>query len=177
MISCHFEKARGYITVCYEIFNVLLCVPSSCFSILLYSSFLIKRYLTTLGFKLTTHSILRVEGIRRKKSKTVILMFPSGVKQVTQRVHGSLYFPFSRYEPLMLRKPDRRRSTTQTWSFREGKLTCGLHGLVVQVSRFWSPIAASSGWAFFETKSLLSYTWWLVQRENELQSNTYSIPF
>lgn len=32
----------------------------------------------------------------------------------------------------MLRKPDRRRSTTQTWSFREGKLTCGLHGLVVQ---------------------------------------------
>ncbi|XP_039079085.1 vacuolar protein sorting-associated protein 13D isoform X4 [Hyaena hyaena] len=38
----------------------------------------------------------------------------------------------NRYEPLMLRKPDRRRSTTQTWSFREGKLTCGLHGLVVQ---------------------------------------------
>lgn len=39
-----------------------------------------------------------------------------------------------RYEPLMLRKPDRRRSTTQTWSFRDGKLTCGIHGLVVQVS-------------------------------------------
>uniref|UniRef100_A0A8D1BV07 Vacuolar protein sorting 13 homolog D n=1 Tax=Sus scrofa TaxID=9823 RepID=A0A8D1BV07_PIG len=38
----------------------------------------------------------------------------------------------NRYEPLMLRKPDRRRSTTQTWSFREGRLTCGLHGLVVQ---------------------------------------------
>ncbi|XP_049474022.1 intermembrane lipid transfer protein VPS13D isoform X5 [Panthera uncia] len=38
----------------------------------------------------------------------------------------------NRYEPLMLRKPDRRRSTTQTWCFREGKLTCGLHGLVVQ---------------------------------------------
>ncbi|XP_006885807.1 PREDICTED: vacuolar protein sorting-associated protein 13D [Elephantulus edwardii] len=38
----------------------------------------------------------------------------------------------NRYEPLMLRKPDRRRSTTQTWNFREGKLTCGLHGLVVQ---------------------------------------------
>ncbi|XP_034358412.1 LOW QUALITY PROTEIN: intermembrane lipid transfer protein VPS13D [Arvicanthis niloticus] len=38
----------------------------------------------------------------------------------------------NRYEPLMLRKPDRRRSTTQTWSFHEGKLTCGLHGLVVQ---------------------------------------------
>lgn len=34
----------------------------------------------------------------------------------------------------MLRKPDRRRSTTQTWSFRDGKLTCGIHGLVVQVS-------------------------------------------
>ncbi|XP_063001311.1 intermembrane lipid transfer protein VPS13D isoform X8 [Elgaria multicarinata webbii] len=38
----------------------------------------------------------------------------------------------NRYEPLMLRKPDRRRSTTQTWSFREGKLVCGMHGLVVQ---------------------------------------------
>ncbi|EDL81065.1 vacuolar protein sorting 13D (yeast) (predicted), isoform CRA_b [Rattus norvegicus] len=38
----------------------------------------------------------------------------------------------NRYEPLMLRKPDRRRSTTQTWCFHEGKLTCGLHGLVVQ---------------------------------------------
>uniref|UniRef100_A0A8C3CX35 Vacuolar protein sorting 13 homolog D n=1 Tax=Cairina moschata TaxID=8855 RepID=A0A8C3CX35_CAIMO len=38
----------------------------------------------------------------------------------------------NRYEPLMLRKPDRRRSTTQTWSFCDGKLTCGIHGLVVQ---------------------------------------------
>ncbi|NWY00497.1 VP13D protein, partial [Nothoprocta ornata] len=38
----------------------------------------------------------------------------------------------NRYEPLMLRKPDRRRSTTQTWSFRDGKLTCGIDGLVVQ---------------------------------------------
>ncbi|KAM6240877.1 intermembrane lipid transfer protein VPS13D isoform 4-T4 [Porphyrio hochstetteri] len=38
----------------------------------------------------------------------------------------------NRCEPLMLRKPDRRRSTTQTWSFRDGKLTCGIHGLVVQ---------------------------------------------
>ncbi|KYO48961.1 vacuolar protein sorting-associated protein 13D isoform A [Alligator mississippiensis] len=38
----------------------------------------------------------------------------------------------NRYEPLMLRKADRRRSTTQTWSFRDGKLTCGIHGLVVQ---------------------------------------------
>ncbi|XP_072833810.2 intermembrane lipid transfer protein VPS13D [Pogona vitticeps] len=39
----------------------------------------------------------------------------------------------NRYEPLMLRKPDRRRSTTQTWSFRDGKLVCGMHGLAVQV--------------------------------------------
>ncbi|XP_069467009.1 intermembrane lipid transfer protein VPS13D [Ambystoma mexicanum] len=39
----------------------------------------------------------------------------------------------NRFEPLMLRKPDRRRSTTQTWCFRDGKLTCGLSGLVVQV--------------------------------------------
>ncbi|XP_071432103.1 intermembrane lipid transfer protein VPS13D isoform X4 [Pithys albifrons albifrons] len=38
----------------------------------------------------------------------------------------------NRYEPLMLRRPDRRRSSTQTWSFRDGKLTCGIHGLVVQ---------------------------------------------
>ncbi|XP_059722821.1 intermembrane lipid transfer protein VPS13D isoform X2 [Haemorhous mexicanus] len=38
----------------------------------------------------------------------------------------------NRYEPLMLRRPDRRRSTTQTWSFQDGKLTCGIHGLVVQ---------------------------------------------
>uniref|UniRef100_A0A8C3DPQ3 Vacuolar protein sorting 13 homolog D n=1 Tax=Corvus moneduloides TaxID=1196302 RepID=A0A8C3DPQ3_CORMO len=38
----------------------------------------------------------------------------------------------NRYEPLMLRRPDRRRSTTQTWSFRDGKLACGIHGLVVQ---------------------------------------------
>ncbi|KAM4646860.1 intermembrane lipid transfer protein VPS13D isoform 5-T7 [Amazona ochrocephala] len=38
----------------------------------------------------------------------------------------------NRYEPLMLRKPDRRRSTTQTWNFSDGKLTCGIHGLVVQ---------------------------------------------
>ncbi|KAM4015734.1 LOW QUALITY PROTEIN: intermembrane lipid transfer protein VPS13D [Anomaloglossus baeobatrachus] len=38
----------------------------------------------------------------------------------------------NRYEPLMLRKPDRRRSTTQTWYFRDGKLSCSLPGLVVQ---------------------------------------------
>ncbi|CAN2388149.1 Vacuolar protein sorting 13 homolog D (S. cerevisiae) [Pristimantis euphronides] len=38
----------------------------------------------------------------------------------------------NRYEPLMLRKPDRRRSTTQTWSFQDGKLSCSLPGLVVQ---------------------------------------------
>nr|XP_006005250.1 PREDICTED: vacuolar protein sorting-associated protein 13D [Latimeria chalumnae] len=39
------------------------------------------------------------------------------------------------YEPLMLRKPDRRRKTTQTWNFLEGRLTCGLPGLVVQAKR------------------------------------------
>ncbi|XP_053307347.1 intermembrane lipid transfer protein VPS13D [Spea bombifrons] len=38
----------------------------------------------------------------------------------------------NKYEPLMLRKPDRRRITTQTWCFRDGKLSCSLHGLVVQ---------------------------------------------
>ncbi|XP_066547335.1 intermembrane lipid transfer protein VPS13D isoform X1 [Amia ocellicauda] len=36
------------------------------------------------------------------------------------------------YEPLMLRRPDRRRSTTQTWHFSSGMLTCGLPRLVVQ---------------------------------------------
>lgn len=42
----------------------------------------------------------------------------------------------------MLRKPDRRRSTTQTWSFRDGKLVCGMHGLVVQVGSLGKEI----GW-------------------------------
>ncbi|KAJ8264877.1 hypothetical protein COCON_G00139760 [Conger conger] len=37
------------------------------------------------------------------------------------------------YEPLMLRRPDSRRSTTQTWHFSSGLLTCGLPRLVVQV--------------------------------------------
>uniref|UniRef100_A0A8C9YSV9 Vacuolar protein sorting 13 homolog D n=1 Tax=Sander lucioperca TaxID=283035 RepID=A0A8C9YSV9_SANLU len=37
------------------------------------------------------------------------------------------------FEPLMLRRPDSRRSTTQTWYFSSGMLTCGLPRLVVQV--------------------------------------------
>ncbi|XP_035500343.2 vacuolar protein sorting-associated protein 13D isoform X1 [Scophthalmus maximus] len=37
------------------------------------------------------------------------------------------------FEPLMLRRPDSRRSTTQTWYFSSGMLTCGLLRLVVQV--------------------------------------------
>uniref|UniRef100_A0A9J8AXX9 Vacuolar protein sorting 13 homolog D n=1 Tax=Cyprinus carpio carpio TaxID=630221 RepID=A0A9J8AXX9_CYPCA len=37
------------------------------------------------------------------------------------------------YEPLKLRPPDSRRSTTQTWHFSSGMLTCGLPRLVVQV--------------------------------------------
>uniref|UniRef100_A0A3P9N194 Vacuolar protein sorting 13 homolog D n=1 Tax=Poecilia reticulata TaxID=8081 RepID=A0A3P9N194_POERE len=39
----------------------------------------------------------------------------------------------NRFEPLMLRRPDSRRSTTQTWYFSHGMLTCGLPLLVVQV--------------------------------------------
>ncbi|MCJ8741597.1 hypothetical protein PDJAM_G00072560 [Pangasius djambal] len=39
------------------------------------------------------------------------------------------------YEPLMLKRPDPRRSTTQTWHFCSGMLTCGLPRLVVQVKR------------------------------------------
>ncbi|XP_074536599.1 intermembrane lipid transfer protein VPS13D [Halichoeres trimaculatus] len=37
------------------------------------------------------------------------------------------------FEPLMLRRPDSRRSTTQTWYFSSDMLTCGLPRLVVQV--------------------------------------------
>lgn len=37
------------------------------------------------------------------------------------------------FEPLKLRRPDSRRSTTQTWNFSSGMLTCGLPRLVVQV--------------------------------------------
>ncbi|XP_061647829.1 intermembrane lipid transfer protein VPS13D isoform X2 [Phyllopteryx taeniolatus] len=37
------------------------------------------------------------------------------------------------FEPLMLRRPDPRRSTTQTWHFSSYMLTCGLPRLVVQV--------------------------------------------
>ncbi|KAM6982880.1 intermembrane lipid transfer protein VPS13D isoform 1-T1 [Tautogolabrus adspersus] len=36
------------------------------------------------------------------------------------------------FEPLMLRRPDSRRSTTQTWYFCSDMLTCGLPRLVVQ---------------------------------------------
>ncbi|XP_067095428.1 intermembrane lipid transfer protein VPS13D [Osmerus mordax] len=36
------------------------------------------------------------------------------------------------FEPLMLRRPDPRRSTTQTWHFSSSMLTCGLPRLVVQ---------------------------------------------
>uniref|UniRef100_UPI001659D959 vacuolar protein sorting-associated protein 13D-like n=1 Tax=Halichoerus grypus TaxID=9711 RepID=UPI001659D959 len=74
--------------------------------------------------------VLRVEDIGRKKTRTTILILSSCLTYLTRKTH--CIFLYSRYEPLMLRKPDRRRSTTQTWSFREGKLTCGLHGLVVQ---------------------------------------------
>lgn len=48
-------------------------------------------------------------------------------------------------EPLMLRRPDSRRSTTQTWYFSGGKLTCGLSRLVVQVG----PLNSSSSFSFF----------------------------
>lgn len=42
-------------------------------------------------------------------------------------------FVLPSFEPLMLRRPDSRRSTTQTWYFSSGMLTCGLPRLVVQV--------------------------------------------
>jgi len=46
---------------------------------------------------------------------------------------GPFVSPSLSFEPLMLRRPDSRRSTTQTWYFCSGMLTCGLPRLVVQV--------------------------------------------
>lgn len=46
---------------------------------------------------------------------------------------GVSLFVLPSFEPLMLRRPDSRRSTTQTWYFSSGMLTCGLPRLVVQV--------------------------------------------
>lgn len=43
------------------------------------------------------------------------------------------FLSLSSFEPLKLRRPDPRRSTTQTWYFSSGMLTCGLPRLVVQV--------------------------------------------
>lgn len=43
------------------------------------------------------------------------------------------FLSLSSFEPLKLRRPDSRRSTTQTWNFSSGMLTCGLPRLVVQV--------------------------------------------
>ncbi|XP_041061622.1 vacuolar protein sorting-associated protein 13D [Carcharodon carcharias] len=40
-----------------------------------------------------------------------------------------------RYEPLMLKKPEWRRSSTQTWFFHDGRLSCGMPRMVVQVSK------------------------------------------
>ncbi|XP_072334512.1 intermembrane lipid transfer protein VPS13D isoform X1 [Scyliorhinus torazame] len=41
----------------------------------------------------------------------------------------------SRNEPLMLKKPERRRSCTQTWCFRDGRLSCGMARMIVQASK------------------------------------------
>ncbi|XP_078281630.1 intermembrane lipid transfer protein VPS13D isoform X1 [Rhinoraja longicauda] len=40
-----------------------------------------------------------------------------------------------RYEPLMLRKPERRRGTTQSWYFQDGRLSCGQTRMVVQITK------------------------------------------
>lgn len=45
------------------------------------------------------------------------------------------FLSLSSFEPLKLRRPDSRRSTTQTWYFSSGMLTCGLPRLVVQVGQ------------------------------------------
>lgn len=49
------------------------------------------------------------------------------------------FLSVSSFEPLKLRRPDSRRSTTQTWYFSSGMLTCGLPRLVVQVGPPASP--------------------------------------
>lgn len=59
------------------------------------------------------------------------------------------------YEPLMLKRPDPRRSTTQTWHFCSGMLTCGLLRLVVQVCLFFflvngSTICTQVPWFLYE---------------------------
>lgn len=58
------------------------------------------------------------------------------------------------YEPLMLKRPDPRRSTTQTWHFCSGMLTCGLPRLVVQVCLFFlvngSTICTQVPWFLYE---------------------------
>ncbi|XP_032904332.1 vacuolar protein sorting-associated protein 13D isoform X5 [Amblyraja radiata] len=40
-----------------------------------------------------------------------------------------------RYEPLMLRNPDRRRGTSQSWYFQDGRLSCGQTRMVVQITK------------------------------------------
>ncbi|XP_055514974.1 LOW QUALITY PROTEIN: intermembrane lipid transfer protein VPS13D [Leucoraja erinacea] len=40
-----------------------------------------------------------------------------------------------RYEPLMLRNPDRRRGTSQCWYFQDGRLSCGQTRMVVQITK------------------------------------------
>lgn len=50
----------------------------------------------------------------------------------------------------MLRRPDSRRSTTQTWYFSSGKLTCGLSRLVVQVA----PLQVSNSWPLVQATAV-----------------------
>ncbi|XP_072553553.1 intermembrane lipid transfer protein VPS13D isoform X2 [Salminus brasiliensis] len=59
------------------------------------------------------------------------------------------------YEPLMLRRPDSRRSTTQTWHFSSGMLTCGLPRLVVQVKEGVSGLYDGSEVVLGPTQGLL----------------------
>ncbi|KAK2491745.1 hypothetical protein MC885_013715 [Smutsia gigantea] len=83
-------------------------------------------------WRMTGTGMLAHEGssVPRNPNKPLAAHSPEG--SAILDIAGLAAVTDNRYEPLMLRKPDRRRSTTQTWSFREGKLTCGLHGLVVQ---------------------------------------------
>uniref|UniRef100_A0A8C4Q045 Vacuolar protein sorting 13 homolog D n=1 Tax=Eptatretus burgeri TaxID=7764 RepID=A0A8C4Q045_EPTBU len=67
----------------------------------------------------------RIRSVEARRSGTS----PGLVLDITGTVPGHE----GSSEPLIIRSPDRRRRATQTWTFKNGQLTCGLTGLVVQV--------------------------------------------
>ena len=118
---------------------------------LLYSPFLIKRYPATIGFKLTAPWILRVGDIGRKKSKTMTLVFPSGLKHVTW---GSLHSP-----SLQVWAADAEEAGSQAKHNPDVEFPRGKTDLRAARAGCPGPLplttsgTASRGWAFFEAES------------------------